>query len=145
MIMTDRTHDRNRLLYWKKIIREAEAYDGTNIDWMRKHGITEGSYYYWHRILRKEGMLDSEDEPELKEIPLPGLVEKQTVAAQGFVEYTPQGTGQEPESLTETSWMQECFSDPQLMILKNGIQIYVGNGFHENTLSRLLEVISHVK
>lgn len=143
MIMTDRTHDRNRLLYWKKIIREAEAYDGTNIDWMRKHGITEGSYYYWHRVLRKEGMLDNEDEPELKEIHLPGLVEKQAEAAQGFVEYTPRSSSQ--ESLAETSWIQEHFSNPQLMLLKNGIQIYVSNEFHENTLSRLLEVVSHVK
>lgn len=143
MIMTDTTHDRNRLLYWKKIIREAEAYDGTNIDWMRKHGITEGSYYYWHRILRKEGMLNSEDEPELKDIPLPGLVEKPTGAGQGFVEYTPRSSS--PEPLAETSWIQERFSNPQLMLLKNGIQIYVGNGFHEDTLSRLLEVVSHVK
>lgn len=143
MIMTDTTHDRNRLLYWKKIIREAEAYDGTNIDWMRKHGITEGSYYYWHRILRKEGMLNSEDEPELKDIPLPRLIEKPTEADQGFVEYTPRSSSSEP--LAETSWIQECFSNPQLMIQKNGIQIYVGNGFHEVTLSRLLEVVSHVK
>ena len=143
MIMTDRSHDRNRLLYWKKIIREAEAYEGTNIDWMRKHGITEGSYYYWHRVLRKEGMLHSEDEPELKNIPLPELVEKTTEADQGFVEYTPQSSS--PEPLAETSRVTECFSNPQLMLLKNGVQIYVGNGFHENTLSRLLEVVSHVK
>ena len=143
MIMTDRIHDRNRLLYWKKIIREAEAYEGTNIDWMRKHGITEGSYYYWHRILRKEGMLNREDEPELKDIPLPGLVAEPTEASQGSVEYTPQNSS--PEPLAETSWIQERFSNPQLMLLKNGIQIYVGNGFHEDTLSRLLEVVSHVK
>ena len=143
MIMTDRSYDRNRLLYWKKIIREAEAYEGTNIDWMRKHGITEGSYYYWHRILRKEGMLNREDEPELKDIPLPGLVAEPTEASQGFVEYTPQNSS--PEPLAETSWIQERFSNPQLMLLKNGIQIYVGNGFHEDTLSRLLEVVSHVK
>ena len=110
----------------------AEAYDGTNIDWMRKHGITEGSYYYWHRVLRKEGMLNSEDEPELKDIPLPGLVEGQTEASQGFVEYTPQNSRQ--ESLAEISRIPEEFSD-SLMILKNGTQIYVGNGFHEHTLA----------
>lgn len=141
--MTKRTHDRNRLLYWKKIIREAEAYDGTNIDWMRKHGITEGSYYYWHRILRKEGMLDGEDKPELKTIPLPELVEEPVAAVHGFVEYTPQDSGKEP--LAGYSWIQESFSDPLLILLKNGIQIYVGNGFQEHTLSRLLEVVSHVK
>ncbi len=109
----------------------------------RKHGITEESYYYWHRILRKEGMLHSEDEPELRNIPLPELVEKTTEADQGFVEYTPQSSS--PEPLTETSRVPERFSNPQLMLLKNGVQIYVGNGFHENTLSRLLEVVSHVK
>lgn len=143
MNMSDRAHDRNRLLYWKKIIQEAEAYDGTNIDWMRKHGITEGSYYYWHSVLRKEGMLDSEDEPELKESHLPELVGKQAGDAQGFVEYTPQIPRQEP--FAEPSRIQECLFNPQLMVLKKGIQIYVGNGFHENTLSRLLEVVSHVK
>lgn len=43
-----------------------------------------------HSVLRKEGMLDSEDEPELKEIHLSGLVGKQAGDVQGFVEYTPQ-------------------------------------------------------
>lgn len=143
MSMVDRMHDRNRLLYWKKIIREAEAYDGTNIEWMRKHGISEGSYYYWHRVLRNAGMLDSGDEPELEGIPLPGLVEKQAGAVQGFVEYTPQGSCQEP--CAGIPWTEGHSYNPQLMVQKNGIQIYVGNGFHENTLSRLLEVVSHVK
>lgn len=138
MSMVDRMHDRNKLLYWKKVIREAEAYDGTNIEWMRKHGITEGNYYYWHRVLRKEGMLDSADEPELKNIPLPGLVEEQAETVQGFVEYMPQSSHQDP-------FPGNLSLDPQLMIQKNGLQIYVGNGFHENTLSRLLEVVSHVK
>lgn len=141
--MTSRTHDRNKLLYWKKIIREAEAYEGTNIDWMRKHGITEGSYYYWHSVLRKEGMLDKEDEPELKGIQLPDLVEAQDGAAQGFVEYTFGCDSQKPS--TESPWIQEPFSAPQLMIQKNGIRIYIGDRFQENTLTRVLEVVSYVK
>lgn len=51
----------SRLLYWKKIILAAESYEGTRVEWMRQHGIREGRYYYWHRILLKKGLLNDQD------------------------------------------------------------------------------------
>ena len=65
--------NRNRLLYWKKIILTAESHTGTRIEWMRQHGIRESSYYYWHKILLNNGMLDDKDTSHLEGIELPPM------------------------------------------------------------------------
>ena len=66
--------NKNKLLYWKKIILTAESHTGTRIEWMRQHGIREGSYYYWHKILLNNGMLDDKDTSHLEGIELPPAI-----------------------------------------------------------------------
>ena len=84
--------NRNRLLYWKKIILTAESHTGTRIEWMRQHGIREGSYYYWHKILLNNGMLDDKDTSHLEGIELPPAIGQHELETQtGFVEYHASG------------------------------------------------------
>lgn len=139
---TTRIHSREKLLYWKKIIKTAEASGGTRVAWMREHGISEGSYYYWHSALLKNGMLDTDDTGALEEIPLPAAVKTQgdTVC---LVEYRPAATPQQPSHTAELIDIQPAGC--QITLNANGIQVCLGDGFEEQTLARVLEVVLHVK
>ena len=137
--------NKNKLLYWKKIILTAESHTGTRIEWMRQHGIREGSYYYWHKILLNNGMLDDKDTSHLEGIELPPAIaaighhelETQT----GFVEYHASGP-----QICMCLDQQETHRHPaQIMIEKNGYQVHVAEGFSPVMLSQVLEVVAHAE
>ena len=59
---------------------------------MRQHGIRESSYYYWHKILLNNGMLDDKDTSHLEGIELPPAIGHHELETQtGFVEYHASG------------------------------------------------------
>ena len=134
--------NRNRLLYWKKIILTAESHTGTRIEWMRQHGIREGSYYYWHKILLNNGMLDDKDTSHLEGIELPPAIGQHELETQtGFVEYHASGP-----QICMCLDQQETHRHPaQIMIEKNGYQVHVAEGFSPVMLSQVLEVVAHAE
>ena len=134
--------NKNRLLYWKKIILTAESHTGTRIEWMRQHGIRESSYYYWHKILLNNGMLDDKDTSHLEGIELPPAIGQHELEAQtGFVEYHASGP-----QICMCLDQQETHRHPaQIMIEKNGYQVHVAEGFSPVMLSQVLEVVAHAE
>lgn len=134
--------NKNKLLYWKKIILTAESHTGTRIEWMRQHGIREGSYYYWHKILLNNGMLDDKDTSHLEGIELPPAIGHHELETQtGFVEYHASGP-----QICMCLDQQETHRHPaQIMIEKNGYQVHVAEGFSPGMLSQVLEVVAHAE
>ena len=134
--------NRNRLLYWKKIILTAESHTGTRIEWMRQHGIRESSYYYWHKILLNNGMLDDKDTSHLEGIELPPAIGHHELETQtGFVEYHASG----PQICMCANQLETHRYPAQIMIEKNGYQVHVGEGFSPVMLSQVLEVVAHAE
>jgi hypothetical protein len=134
--------NRNRLLYWKKIILTAESHTGTRIEWMRQHGIRESSYYYWHKILLNNGMLDDKDTSHLEGIELPPAIGQHELETQtGFVEYHASG----PQICMCANQLETHRYPAQIMIEKNGYQVHVGEGFSPVMLSQVLEVVAHAE
>ena len=134
--------NRNRLLYWKKIILTAESHTGTRIEWMRQHGIRESSYYYWHKILLNNGMLDDKDTSHLEGIELPPAIGQHELETQtGFVEYHASG----PQICMCADQLETHRYPAQIMIEKNGYQIHVTEGFSPVMLSQVLEVVAHAE
>ena len=134
--------NKNKLLYWKKIILTAESHTGTRIEWMRQHGIREGSYYYWHKIFLNNGMLDDKDTSHLEGIELPPAIGHHELETQtGFVEYHASGP-----QICMCLDQQETHRHPaQIMIEKNGYQVHVAEGFSPVMLSQVLEVVAHAE
>ena len=134
--------NRNRLLYWKKIILTAESHTGTRIEWMRQHGIRESSYYYWHKILLNNGMLDDKDTSHLEGIELPPAIGQHELETQtGFVEYHASG----PQICMCADQLETHRYPAQIMIEKNGYQVHVTEGFSPVMLSQVLEVVAHAE
>ena len=134
--------NKNRLLYWKKIILTAESHTGTRIEWMRQHGIRESSYYYWHKILLNNGMLDDKDTRHLEGIELPPAIGQHELEAQtGFVEYHASG----PQICMCANQLETHRYPAQIMIEKNGYQVHVAEGFSPVMLSQVLEVVAHAE
>jgi hypothetical protein len=134
--------NRNRLLDWKKIILTAESHTGTRIEWMRQHGIRESSYYYWHKILLNNGMLDDKDTSHLEGIELPPAIGQHELETQtGFVEYHASG----PQICMCANQLETHRYPAQIMIEKNGYQVHVAEGFSPVMLSQVLEVVAHAE
>ena len=134
--------NKNKLLYWKKIILTAESHTGTRIEWMRQHGIREGSYYYWHKILLNNGMLDDKDTSHLEGIELPPAIGQHELETQtGFVEYHASG----PQICMCADQLETHRYPAQIMIEKNGYQVHVTEGFSPVMLSQVLEVVAHAE
>ena len=134
--------NKNKLLYWKKIILTAESHTGTRIEWMRQHGIRESSYYYWHKILLNNGMLDDKDTSHLEGIELPPAIGHHELETQtGFVEYHASG----PQICMCADQLETHRYPAQIMIEKNGYQVHVAEGFSPVMLSQVLEVVAHAE
>ena len=134
--------NKNKLLYWKKIILTAESHTGTRIEWMRQHGIRESSYYYWHKILLNNGMLDDKDTSHLEGIELPPAIGQHELETQtGFVEYHASG----PQICMCADQLETHRYPAQIMIEKNGYQVHVTEGFSPVMLSQVLEVVAHAE
>ena len=134
--------NKNRLLYWKKIILTAESHTGTRIEWMRQHGIRESSYYYWHKILLNNGMLDDKDTSHLEGIELPPAIGQHELETQtGFVEYHASG----PQICMCANQLETHRYPAQIMIEKNGYQVHVAEEFSPVMLSQVLEVVAHAE
>ncbi|MBQ3863743.1 MAG: hypothetical protein II790_06875 [Schwartzia sp.] len=115
-----------KLKTWARIIAEAEA-SGMGIrKWCEKNGVKDGTYYYWHKLVRVNGMLPCR-------------------AAGSAASKEEEGGGLAEIDLTAPAPFGSFMSFPfetQLMIQKGSCQVFIGNGFSSQVLSRVLEVIS---
>lgn len=143
---TERNHSDEKLLFWKKVILTAEASEGTRTDWMKRHGISDGSYYYWHKVLSDRGMLNDRSMDALEAIPLPEPVQSRCTDEQTFVEY-PVNAAQKSALpvLSGSHGMCHAATSTQIIIHRNGYSVSIGNDFSSQTLLRVLEVITHVE
>ena len=138
--------EKSKLLYWKKIIMAAESSGLKRIEWMRKHGISDKSYYYWHRKLIRYGMLDGNNEG-LEEFELPAEIASTIPTevcgknGQGLVEYLiPKG------SQPDQSRYAPCIQiSSRIMIQYGGANVYIEDDFNDQALFRVLGVIRDVK
>lgn len=144
MIDTEK-QNQSRLLYWKKIILAAESHEGTRVEWMRQHGIREGRYYYWHRILLKKGLLNDQDISLLEGIELPpAIVQSATGMQNEFVEY--HADREDTEACKDPELQEDHINTPGIiMVEKNGYRIHVAEGFSATMLRRVLEVVAHAE
>lgn len=127
----------SKLEEWVIRIAEAESAGTTIRQWCKEKGISKGSYYYWHKILKEEGMLPGQSEqiygngatltsPSVTRKPVPG-----------FVEFSL------PVSHSPASVPQTGFSFNSQIMLQLGVcQVFIGDGFSSETLSRVMEVVS---
>jgi len=134
-----------KLLYWKKVILAAESYKGTRIEWMRLHGIKESNYYYWHRILLQNGMLNDQDDSLLDGIELPPAIGQNGFGIEqtGFVEYR---AGMAVSQASVHPEQPGAHRAPmQIVIEKNGYHVHVCDGFSPAMLCQILEVVAHAE
>lgn len=143
---TGRNYSIEKLLYWKKVILTAEASEGTRTDWMKRHGISDGSYYYWHKVLSDRGMLADRSMDALDGIPLPKPIRNRYENDQAFIEYPVNAAEKSAAaSLSESCGICGATTSPQITLHRNGCSISIGNDFSPQTLSRVLEVIAHAE
>jgi len=116
-----------RLEHWAAIIDEAEA-SGQKINkWCHERNITRSQYYYWHKVLNDLGKLPQPNGliPNDKHFASPAVL---PVAEISLTDSYPAG-----------DILPGFF--PQMMILRNSCQIYVGSTVNQDTLRQVMEVI----
>ncbi len=117
------------LNHWSVLIKE--AYDsGENIKtWLERQGITRSQFYYWAKQVR-DSELPSTDlgpvsSPESSAPSSPGPVIAEIHISDPW----------------DTGDAKSLFS-PEIMVMKNGYQVYVGNHFFPETLRNVMEVLN---
>ena len=130
---------------WISIIKEARASEQSIKDWCLMKGISRTSFYKWQARLTEKGVL--EGFPKLEQ----SGYDRKEASSNGdessedypcFVEFVINKEEPEMESRDiPTSELAEEFQESKIMIQRNSYQVFVGNGFSEDTLKKVLEVV----
>ncbi|MBR2256166.1 MAG: hypothetical protein IJ899_02285 [Blautia sp.] len=123
---------------WVRLIAEAESCGMTIRKWCKENGISKGSYYYWHKILRTEGLLPCQAGKITDEKNSGMTKEQKGVQIPDFFEMPL------PNAVYGSPRVQNgcnCF-ETQIMVQRGQCQVYIGNDFSAETLARVLEVIA---
>lgn len=122
---------------WVIKIAEAESSGTTIRQWCKENGISKGSYYYWHKILKNEGLLPGQtvqDDENDDTLSRPPVLHK---SVPDFAEL-PLPISKPPVSVPQTGFS----FNPQVMLQLRACQVFVGDGFSPETLARVMEVVS---
>lgn len=126
-----------KLEEWVIRIAEAESGETTIRQWCKEKGISKGSYYYWHKILKQEGLLPAQSEQIYGNKATLSSTSVTHKTVPDFVEI-PLTVGHSPASIPQTGFS----FNSQIMLQLGGCQVFVGDGFSSETLSRVMEVVS---
>lgn len=127
-----------KLQQWAKLIQAANESPLQRSDWCRENGISESSFYYWQRRVRKHA-LDSMMASSLHEQSALPMQEKES--APDFYEITPHVS-------SEVSEIKEITPPPDtetgIIIHSGRFDIEIREHFSNTALASVLEVLSHV-
>ena len=140
----NKSQENEKLYHWKDLILAAEAYGGTRTEWMKMHGVSKDAYYYWRRALYKRGMLTTGDFNPTEDIQIPPTICLDSKQPASLVEYKV-NTVPEKKTNHDNRESGDVIFASSIAINRNGYWINVGDNFSEETLRRVLEVISHAE
>ena len=122
---------------WVIRIAEAESSDTTIRQWCKENGISKGSYYYWHKILKNEGLLPGQTEQTAED---EGTLSSSPVLTKSVPDFAelPLPINRSPVSDPQTGFV----FNSQIMLQLRGCQVFIGDGFSSETLTRVMEVVS---
>ena len=117
------TH-KERVEIWKARIQEAETSGIPIRHWCKEHDIDPRRYYYWHKVINNENAIESHCNHDsvdqaLKNRKVPLITEIR---------------------FSNTDKSQPLIT-PQVMIVKNDCQIFVGQMFDSSVLKQVIEVV----
>lgn len=140
VIFLNREYDMVKLAQWAQIIQSANESKLGRKEWCAENGITESSFYYWQRRVRKYALSKMLDQREHDQLPSPD--QEPRSEEKGFYEISLNTL-----SPTESSASAPLLSSPStksITIHRNGFLIDVEEGFSQDLLSAVLKVISNV-
>lgn len=117
-----------RMRQWAAIIHECKNSGMSTTQWLGEHGISQHSYYYWHKKLQ---------DICVDELQANG---NQFSPSSEFMEVTVPQTPADSMALPDP----DC-TDVSAVIHVNGVNIELRNSASSEFLSRILEVAAHVK
>ncbi len=135
----DRDYHRVRMASWAKIVSEANESGMYKTQWCQQQGIKIRQFQYWQKKIRDYIL----EHPGLSIADLinPEKTVPATVPNGSFYEISPRqqsmlSTGMETSGTTE-----RLPQVPALMLRVGSFQLYIGDGFNEDTLSSAIRVI----
>lgn len=120
-----------RLAHWRQIIMEGNRASITKREWCKQNGISEKSFFYWQRKIRKMAA-DSFAEPADS---LPAAMPGNNESA--FVEIPMHAIS---PNIPGNDAIPSRIS-PELMVQVNDYLIFVTGSIHESTLKTVMKVI----
>ena len=130
---------------WISLIREARASKQSIKDWCLMKGINRTSYYYWLARLKEKGILTETSQSRQNRSDRNKVSSNRNESPEGypcFVEFIMNKEEPEREGRDiPTRELAQEFQESKIMIQHNSYQVFVGNGFSEDTLKRVLEVV----
>ena len=134
----DRSAYEIRKKQWQRIVSECINSSMNKTEWCRQNGISLRSVYYWQKKFRDEAILDQTS----SSLPAVACEEKAVTSTDTdnavFVDLT--------DKLNASASVSEISSvafAPELMINRNGMQIYVCGNVQAHTLETVMKVIAH--
>ena len=122
---------------WVIKIAEAESSETTIRQWCKENGISKGSYYYWRRILKNEGLLPGQT---VKAVEDEGTLSCSPILHKSVPDFAeiPLPISRSPASDPQTGFLFHS----QIMIQLRNCQVFIGDGFSSETLTRVMGVVS---
>lgn len=125
----DKTTHEVRRLHWKNIIEQCQnRQEGMSAkQWMINNSVSEKSYYYWLRQLRKEAYEQMQTGSDIPAVANPGQI--------SFAEI--------PISVPNTFDQPLSMNHPAVVIKTSTATIAFSNDISDRLLSRILKEVSH--
>jgi len=135
----DRSAYEIRKKQWQQTISECINSGMNKTEWCRQNGISLRSIYYWQKRFRDEAIMDQAS----SSLPAVGCREKPVASADTdntavFVDLT-----DKLRASVSVSDIPSVTFVPELMINRNGAQIYVCGSVQAHTLETVMKVIAH--
>ena len=118
----DKITHKVRCEQWTNIIKECLASGMPKTTWCREHGISDKSFFYWQRILRKEAYLTT-----LENTLTPAIKEKSTPATTDFIEIKMTDQASEPANPFK----------PDVVIRRGSVSVEISNTATEELLNKI--------
>lgn len=131
----DNTTHQVRLAQWTQIVEGCNCRpEGmTAKQWLKDNNISEKSYYYWQRRVRKEILSKNTDS-------VPAISDRNEITfAEIHDTYTSKQTG-----ACQSDALSDCFNADAIIKCGNSV-IAMSNSISDAMLSKILEVVTHAR
>ena len=120
-----------RMAQWEQIILEGNRASITKREWCRQNGISEKTFFYWQRKIRRKAAAAMDEASA--QLSLPPAQSNQ----QSFVEISVPATSSDPVN-RETASLNVS---PELMVQVNDCRVFITGTIQETTLRTVMKVI----